>query len=549
MQASTSRRNTSKRNNSPSSYSSPERNKQFLLDRFLESIKSEVTKSGVVAYINAYMRYWHLYEEEEKESQEQDLLNHNGNNKKKNNSNIVYRYNWLINEDTQTLQDRIIQFVIHKKKEEGLGAKGIDNYLNPLQKFYLVNGIKGIDWELVRRYKPEDVKKTQDREYHAEEVIAIEEKLDVRGKVVSGVMRGSGVRRGAEPSINVGDLIPIQTKYGKIYKIWVYKGTSEMYATACVPEIAARIDAYFDYRMRFGETCKQFRKVDHMHEYHDGYGGDEEVIQKWFKSDEPHLDPDAPLIREDFNRTDSLAAKYPKRISYEQINDIIRSAAVAAGIRKVNKGEPFKRHKVMITHGFRKLFKKKCRQAKVDPIVLERLLGHKSGNPKDGITKLMMTYDPEDWAEMQAEFEKAIPNLTIAKDAIIQAELEKAKAQLRNAPAIEQIQAQQQSMQYQMERLEENMIAIFEKYAGEALKKAEPELTKIKDEKKRNAAQSQLLWDASAAAEAEFEEEEDDDDDEDWKKAQTAVSADDRLLNDVDFTSDFLDIEEEERAA
>jgi hypothetical protein len=150
---------------------------------------------------------------------------------------------------------------------------------------------------------------------------------------------------------------------------------------------------------------------------------------------------------------------------------------------------------------------------------------------------------------MQAEFEKAIPNLTIAKDAIIQAELEKAKAQLRNAPAIEQIQAQQQSMQYQMERLEENMIAIFEKYAGEALKKAEPELTKIKDEKKRNAAQSQLLWDASAAAEAEFEEEEDDDDDEDWKKAQTAVSADDRLLNDVDFTSDFLDIEEEERAA
>jgi hypothetical protein len=325
LQAGTSRRNSSKRNNSPSSsyssyssssYSSRERDKQ-LLDRFLESIKSEVTKSGVVAYINAYMRYWHLYEEEEKESQEQDLLN--DNKKKKNDNNIVYRYDWLINEDIQTLQDKIIQFVIYKKKEEGLGAKGIDNYLNPLQKFYLVNGVKGIDWDLIRRYKPEDVKKTQDREYHAEEVLAIEEKLDVRGKVISGVMRGSGVRRGAEPSINVGDLIPIQTKYGKIYKIWVYRGTSEMYATACVPEIADRIDAYFDYRMRFGETCKQFGKMDHMHEYYDGYGGDEEVIQKWFKSDEPHLDPDAPLIREDFDRTDSLAAKYPKRISYEQI--------------------------------------------------------------------------------------------------------------------------------------------------------------------------------------------------------------------------------------
>jgi len=107
---------------------------------------------------------------------------------------------------------------------------------------------------------------------------------------------------------------------------------------------------------------------------------------------------------------------------------------------------------------------------------------------------------------MQAEFEKAIPNLTITKDAMIQAELEKTKAQLRNAPAIEQIQAQQQSMQYQMKRLEENMIAIFEKYAGEALKRAEPELKKIKDEKKRNTAECQLLWDAGVAAEVELEE-------------------------------------------
>jgi hypothetical protein len=61
-----------------------------------------------------------------------------------------------------------------------------------------------------------------------------------------------------------------------------------MYATACIPEVAARIDAYFEYRMRFGEVCKQCGKeveVDgggggrgHMHEYHDGNGG--EVIQK-----------------------------------------------------------------------------------------------------------------------------------------------------------------------------------------------------------------------------------------------------------------------------
>lgn len=42
-----------------------------------------------------------------------------------------------------------------------------------------------------------------------------------------------------------------------------------------------------------------------------------------YKIDEPHLDPEAPLISEDY-RDDPFGAKYPKRISKEQIADIIR---------------------------------------------------------------------------------------------------------------------------------------------------------------------------------------------------------------------------------
>jgi hypothetical protein len=278
--------------------------------------------------------------------------------------------------------------------------------------------------------------------------------------VVSGVMRGSGVRRGAERSINVGDLFPIETKYGKTYKIWVYRGSREMYATMCIPEVAKRIDDYFEYRMRFGEACKLYEKrVDHKHEYYDG---NEDVIVRWYKADELHLDPDAPLIREDFDRNDPFAAKYPRRISDHQISDIIRIAAEAAGVREPNEGTPFKRHKVMLTHGFRKLFKKRCMQAKVDAITLERLLGHKNGNSRDGITKLMMTYDPEDWVEMQQEFEKAVPHLTITKDALIQAELEQAKAQLKNVPTIEQLQAQLRETEEQKEKQMQTMALEFE---------------------------------------------------------------------------------------
>jgi len=65
----------------------------------------------------------------------------------------------------------------------------------------------------------------------------------------------------------------------------------------------------------------------------------------------------------------------------------------------------------------------------------------------------MMTYDPEDWTEMQAEFEKAIPNLTITKDAITQAKLEEAEAKLKNVPTIEDLQKQIRSMQLNFELL------------------------------------------------------------------------------------------------
>jgi hypothetical protein len=39
-----------------------ERNRQ-LIDRFLQSIKSDVTRRNALDYIHIYMRYWHLYEE------------------------------------------------------------------------------------------------------------------------------------------------------------------------------------------------------------------------------------------------------------------------------------------------------------------------------------------------------------------------------------------------------------------------------------------------------------------------------------------------------
>lgn len=140
--------------------------------------------------------------------------------------------------------------------------KAIENYTNHLRRFYRVNGVKAgiIDWDLIKSYVQENVKKRR-TEYYANEVIAIEEKLDVRGKVVSGVM-GGPVSGEAQSNRSAGaTFFPIQTTksdYGKMYKIWVYRGSRAMCATLCIPEEAKRINDYFAYRMRFGECCKLY---------------------------------------------------------------------------------------------------------------------------------------------------------------------------------------------------------------------------------------------------------------------------------------------------
>lgn len=386
----------------------PKLNDEQVVERFIQSIRSEVTRDGALDYVHKFMRYFKLQ-----------------------NKDASYPYSALLKWNEEEIQNKAVEFVIHMKKQ-GLGASGIENYILNLLKFYKTNGVRLIDWELVRSYKPENFKKNKDREYLDSEVIAIEEKLNERGKVVSGLMRGSGVRRGAEPSLSLGDLFPKETKYGKIYKIWVYRNSKEEYPTACTPEVAERIDAYLDYRLRHGEGCPQYGR-DHAHEYMDG----EEATQKNFKYDEKHLDPEAPLIREEFDRKDIEIAKKPRRISHQQIADIIREAAIASGIRVPNKGEFYKRHKIMLTHGFRKLFKKRCRQAKMDIILLERFLGHTSGNPKDGVNKLMMIYDPEDWNEMEQAFIDVIPNLTINKSAKLQAELEQTRKELEKRAGLD----------------------------------------------------------------------------------------------------------------
>ena len=336
-----------------------------------------------------------------------------------------YHYDLLLKYKDR-VQDMAEHYVIVNKRRK-IRAASIGNYINAIQHFYKRH-VKGIDWEQVRSFCGEHVKAVSDREYYDDEVNKMLAKTNERGRVVIRTERQTGIRRGGIPPLEIEDLLPRETKYGKIYKVVVYKHTPSEYFTFGPPEWAAEVDSYFEFRMQCGELCPQI-EVAHVHHYVDG-------TERRFAAGERHLDFKAPVVREEFDRKDPDAVKRPRHISEETIDHIVREAAIAAGLRPRNKGKERRiRHRVMLTHGLRKAFKKSCRRAKVDPILLEYLMGHKSGNPKEGITKLMMTYDPEDEAEAYTEFEKAIESLSLSESYQLKKEIVEKNEQLaKTAP-------------------------------------------------------------------------------------------------------------------
>ena len=80
--------------------------------------------------------------------------------------------------------------------------------------------------------------------------------------------------------LKIRNLSEIQINGIMIYQITVYEGSKEEYITFCTPECARAIDSYFAYRERSGEK----------------------------------LDPNSPLVREQFDSTDLICVKNPKFI-------------------------------------------------------------------------------------------------------------------------------------------------------------------------------------------------------------------------------------------
>lgn len=291
----------------------------------------------------------------------------------------MQKYSDLLDGNPKLIQARLKDYIISKKGK--VRAQSIGSQLTGIRHFYWINEFEGIDWERVRAFLPEATKAVEDKPYTHEKIRALVNAAKPRIRIPIYSEAQGGPRIGAFPLINKGDLT--KNDYG-FYRAVIYRGTPAVYVTFFGPEATKEIDDYFAYRQRCGEK----------------------------------LTDESPLIREEFDPKDKFAVEHPRRISKRTLERQIGYAAVAAGIRTVEKGGgPHKRKENMLTHGLRKFFKQQCRRAGVDPIVIECLVGHKNGDSKVGISKLMMTYDPSEEEELLTEYLKAIDLLTINDEA------------------------------------------------------------------------------------------------------------------------------------
>ena len=265
------------------------------------------------------------------------------------------------------LQEKLIDYVIERRKR--LSYNSVNTRLAGLMKFCSMADIE-INWKKVYSFLGEYSKTVKDRVYTREELRLVLQNADVRARVLVLLLSSTGIRIGAVPDLNIRHLQRWDS-HG-IYQFTVYERSREEYTTFCTPECAREIDAYLEYRKRFGEN----------------------------------ITPDSPLIRDNFDADDPRGAISPKRVTHEALRSNFSRHLVKAGLR--SKADTRARKEVMILHSMRKYCNTQFIKAGLNSIIKEMLIGHS--------VKLDDAYFRPTDEDLLKEYAKAIPLLTLSDE-------------------------------------------------------------------------------------------------------------------------------------
>jgi integrase len=253
--------------------------------------------------------------------------------------------------DPLACEEKVMQFIVHEKarmKTEKIAPSTVTNSLKAVRLLLDMNRIV-LNWKLMRRMLPRMRRYALDRSPTLQEIRAMVDKADIRGKAMTLTFVSSGIREGAIETLKVGHVTPIKQD-GKVVcaKIIVYPGDEEQYITFVTAEAYEAIASYLEFRKRSGEK----------------------VV------------PESPLFRDKFDPIANIKHRKirnthvhePKPWGCGPLRKYYNDLFYALGYRT----GPKRRHEFSI-HGFRKYFKTTAERAGMKPIDVETLMGHSTG--------------------------------------------------------------------------------------------------------------------------------------------------------------------------
>jgi len=297
---------------------------------------------------------------------------------------LVNNFVNLIRKDPNAGKNKIKRYVMALKKQ--IDAKKLNpntsrNRLKPIKTLLRANEVD-FSWFLIDKMMPKE-SKSEDRAYTRAEIQKmIVHCEDITDKVIITGFSAGGFRLEAWDYFTWSDVVFFRNKDGS-YKggaLRVYHGDAEEYWTHITPEFCNLLDLY-----------KVYWK------------------SKFFS--EPL--PSDPLLAQE-------RMPYPARLKHGGVSRRVNKVVEHLGLRiKMIPGK--KRYEVQLDHGFRKYFNTMLRRAKVDFADKEDMMGHK--------VALESSYERYEEADFErfAEYQKAIPFLTISDEERIRLENEKLK--------------------------------------------------------------------------------------------------------------------------
>ncbi|MDQ3968817.1 MAG: site-specific integrase, partial [Thermoproteota archaeon] len=239
-----------------------------------------------------------------------------------------------------------------------------------------------VNFDKVRRYMPEHVRKVKDRAYTKEEVRRLLEAANTRVRMLILLFVSTGMREGAVPGLKLKHLIKMH--HDGCYKISLYdEDVGKQLAVFTTRECSQAIDAYLKYREVEGEVLK----------------------------------PESPLIRKEFSWRD---ANRFEPVSRNTIARLVEEVALRTGLRIKSGG---KRQEVMLVHGLRKYYDTNLARANIKTLFIPILMGYSSPG-------LQSSYFRPTKEEIYAEYKKAADLLTISEEKHLRYEVEKLKTEV-----------------------------------------------------------------------------------------------------------------------